>query len=312
MSVKKKLIDFFLKPPIWFDVIVWAVSLTALASGIGIACTPHRGELFALMLYAVAVFFVVASIYLLLTFGDIPEKITKSERAKRFVSDFGFRTYVMTICSLLINVAYAVFGTLIAVFSRSIWLGALVWYHVLLALARSLIMFYLKRHRDQPDFETHKLRAYVLGGIALMVIALAIIPVSLLVAMGENNYLFLGGAVVYSITLALYTVIKVVSSFVTQSRAKKSGDPALLAVKSIGLATALISVFMLQALMLTALEDNTLGVVMNPVVGGVVAAVILAMGINMIVRGVRRLNVGDNPSEEAQEPNGEETIESSE
>lgn len=293
MSAKKKLINFFIKPPIWFDAIIWAVSLFALASGIGIACTPYRGELLALVLYAVAVFFVVASIYLLLTFGDIPEKISKNERAKRFVSDFGFRTYVMTICSLLLNTAYATFGTLIAVLSRSLWLGALVWYHVLLALARALIMFYLKRHRGQPDFEKHKLRAYVLGGIALMVIALAIIPVSILIVKGENRYSFFGGAVVYSCALALYTVIKVVSSFVTQSKAKKSGDPALLAVKSISVSTALISIFLLQALMLTAFENFTFGTVMNPVVGGVVSAIILAMGINMIVRGVRRLNVGE-------------------
>ncbi len=294
MSEKKGKLDFFIKPPIWFDAIVWTIALASVSAAIAVAFSPYNGEIWAFVLYAAGALSIVVSLYLVLTFGDIPERLVKNESVRRFVADFGFRSYVMAICSIVLNAFYAVFGTGIAVITRSVWLAALVWYHIFLALSRALVMFYLKKHRGKPDFEKYKLRAYVICGIALVAISIAIIPVILLVVNGANSYKFFGGVVVYVCVLALYTVVKLVTSLVTKKKAKKSGDPALLAVKSISLSDALISVFALQATMLTGFNDHELGAVMNPITGGAIAFIIAVMGVIMMIKGIRALKNGSN------------------
>ena len=190
----------------------------------------------------------------------------------------------------MLNVMYAAFGTVIAAVTHSVWLGALVWYHIVLACCRPLVVFYVRRRGDD---ERTKLKAYTLSGVALIVMAIAVVPVILLVVWQRNSYVFFGGTLVYVCALALYTVIKVTVSVVGRKKARRSEDFALKAIKNIAFADALISVFALQATMLVALEDAALAATINPSVGGVIAFFIALTGITMIIGGVKKMRRGD-------------------
>ena len=270
-SGRKRVIDFFLKPPIWFDVVVWAVTAVLIGLAVSAACLDSRAEIWAFSLYAAALLSVVASLYVILTFGDFPQRVARNKKVKRFIADFGYRSYVTSVCSALLNVMYAAFGTVIAAVTHSVWLGALVWYHIVLT----------------------KLKAYTLSGVALIVMAIAVVPVILLVVWQRNSYVFFGGTLVYVCALALYTVIKVTVSVVGRKKARRSEDFALKAIKNIAFADALISVFALQATMLVALEDAALAATINPSIGGVIAFFIALTGITMIIGGVKKIRRGD-------------------
>ncbi len=249
-----------------------------------------------------AFLFAVLSAYTFLTFGSIPGRLAKNVFIKKFVKDFGYRSYVVSVCSAILNTGYAVIGTVVAFLMNSFWLGALVWYHVVLAAARIAVMLYIRRHRGTTQY-VYRLHAYIYSGIALIVLSLAIIPVVLLAVWHQNSYVFFGGVLIYVCGLALYTVIKLVAGLVNRTRAHKSGNYGLGAVRSIGLADALISVFALQATMLVAFDDEALASVLNPVTGGLVSAVIFGMGLYMIIVGNIRLRHGErDESDDVDEP----------
>ncbi len=288
-SGEKNFRTFFLKPPIWFDIIVWAVTAVSTGLAVSVACLEYRAEMWAFALYAFALIAVVASLYVLLTFGDFPSRMARNRNVKRFIADFGFRSYVVSICSSVLNALYAVFGTVIATVTHSVWLGTLVWYHIVLACCRARVFFYVKRHGKNSDGDRVNIKAYTLSGAALIAMAIAIIPVILLVVFKRNSYKFYGGTLVYVCTLALYTVIKLCVAIAGRKKARASGNYSLRAIRNISFADALISVFALQAAMLVAMNDEALASTLNPVVGGSVSFFIAAMGITMMIKGVRAL-----------------------
>ncbi|MCH5161000.1 MAG: hypothetical protein J1G04_03115 [Clostridiales bacterium] len=301
-SNKKRINEFFLKPPIWFDVAVWTLTVVAVAAAIYVACLDHRAEAWAFLLYAAAVLAFVSSLYLFLSFGDIPQRLARNKYVKRFVADFGFRSYVTSVCSAILNITYVVFGTVIAVHSRSIWLGALVLYNLVLASCRAIVFFYVKRRIKDADHVNVRIKSYIFSGVMLIVIALAIIPVILLVIWHRNRYIFFGGTIVYVCALALYTMIKLITAIVGRHRARKHGGFLVRAIRNFSLASSLVSIFALQATLFVALGDEWLATILNPIVGGVIAFVIAVMGITMTVKGaivLKRNNYdGDDDDED--------------
>ncbi len=299
-SGKRSFRTFFLKPPIWFDIIVWAVTAASTGLAVSVACLEYRAEMWAFILYAFALIAFVASLYVFLTFGDIPKRMARNRNVRRFISDFGFRSYVVSICSSVLNALYAVFGTVIATITHSVWLGTLVWYHIVLACCRARVFFYVKRHGKDSDGDRVNIKAYTVSGAALIAMAIAVIPVILLVVFKRNSYTFFGGTLVYVCTLALYTVIKLCTAIAGRKKARASGNYSLRAIRNISFADALISVFALQAAMLVAMNDETLASTLNPVVGGSVSFFIAAMGITMMVKGIRALKSGSYNADGAQ------------
>lgn len=284
--------EFFLKPPIWFDIIVWASTAVAIGASVAFLCLNIRAELWAFAVYAASLLFIVFSVYLVLTFRDIPNRIVKNKHVRRFVADFGFRSYVLTVCSALINFLYVIFGTVVAVLNGSMWLGALVWYHAVLAAARAVSVYTVGRHSKKPNFAEYKVKMYLYVGAMLNVLALATVPVVLLVVWQQNSYTFFGVAIIYTVALATYSFVKLALSLRNIRRARRSGDMALAAIRNIGACDALISMFALQATMFAAFGGEDVANVMNPLTGSVVAGFILFLGLYMIVRATRMLRHG--------------------
>ncbi len=289
---KTKVGEFFLKPPIWFDVTVWSATAISIGASVAFLCLDIRGRLWAIAVYAAALLLVVFSLYLILTFRDIPERIVRNRHVKRFVADFGFRSYVLTVCSALINLLYAASGTVVAVLNNSVWLGALVWYHAVLAAARAVSVFTVGRHAKKPNFAEYKVKVYLYVGVMLNMLALATVPVVLLVVWQQNSYTFFGVALIYAIALAAYSFTKFAFSLRNFRRAHKTGDYALAATRNIGVCDALISIFALQATMFAVLDGNGIEDIMNPLTGGVVAGLIFILGVYMIVRAAVLLRRG--------------------
>lgn len=217
----------------------------------------------------------------------------KGQAARKAVfSSYNTRGFVYAFCSAVFNTAYIVFGIVIAAVEKSAWLGVLVGYHVFLLLPRLevLITAKLKARGEGADEQQQQLRAYTNCGLILILLALAIIPVIRMTLRDENSYNYFISSVVYVITIALYTTVKVVVALYNFRKARKQNDMALIAVKNISLANAFISVFTLQALMLKELDSST-GLLqkMNPAIGAVVVASIFALGLFMLIDGKKRL-----------------------
>ena len=283
--LKEKLTQFIKKPPLALCIIVWLAAAGAFIGTIVLAFMPVAGEWWALAIYAANLLLVLISVYLILTRTSVPRVVGESERFKKFVADYGYRSYVMCIASAVFNSAYAVFGTIFSILSGSVWLAALVWYHVAIAADRFAV-FFISRKRSETSRRQKDARAFIVGGPVLSLVALAIIPVITLVGRGQNTYNYIGGMVIYAIAIATYSFIKLGFSLRSLHKARGSGDAALGAMKLIGFADALISLYTLQAVMLKVFDDGKLSV-MNPITGAVIVAAIFVTGVCMLVKGIR-------------------------
>ena len=292
MGKKTSVSEFFLRPPLWLDIAVWSITAILLGASVAFLCLDIRGAAWSVAVYVAALILLVLSVYLVLTFRDIPQRVVKNRHIKRFVADFGFRSYVMTVCAALVNFLYAVFGTVIAVLNRSVWLGALVWYRIVVVAARALSVIAVGRHAHRSDFEQYKTRIYLYIGVMMNILALATVPVVLLVVWQQNSYDFFGVAIVYTVALAVYSFFKLALSFNNSRRAHKDGDMAVAATRNIGVCDALISVFALQATLFAVYDAGTVAVVLNPLTGGLVAGAIFIIGVYMITRAAVLLKRG--------------------
>ena len=96
------------------------------------------------------------------------------------------------------------------------------------------------------------------------------------------NEIQFAGVMIY--VTAVYTAIKMTLGVVSSLRARFEGDFYAKAVKNINLASAFVSIYSLQVLLLATFASNTFNQTLWNVVTGVVMIVLIfALGIYMII-----------------------------
>ncbi|MCH5164952.1 MAG: hypothetical protein J1G01_00940 [Clostridiales bacterium] len=293
MSKRNKILKFLIKPPMWMCITVWAAGVASLVGSITLYYLGMGLKMWALPVYLVAVVFGVLSVYAVLTVVGVPERVKDKPKVREFFRSYNTRAFVYATCSVIFNLLYVAFGILIAVLEHSEWLGALVGYHIFLVLPRVEVLVTARLHgrKDDRNAEERQLRAYSNCGIVLVMLALAIIPVIRLTINDDNSYNYFIGAVAYVTGIAAYTFIKMGIAVYNMKKVRKQDDMSLIAVKNISFSDALISLFALQAMMFKELnaKKNMFVKVMNPLLGGVIVAAILAIGLYMLIGGYKRL-----------------------
>lgn len=288
MDKRGKLYEFLINPPLWLCIIVWTVEVLLIVACITLYFLGLGLQLWAVAVYAVALAFFLLSTYCVLSVVGVTERAKNCINIRKFFSDYGFRAYVYAFVSAVFNAAYIVCGVIIAVVTKSHWLGVLVGYHVVIAVARTVVILTVKNHTGNG--QAYRLRAYTYSGGALMLLSLAIIPVIKLVVEDENTYTyFLISAIAYVCVIALYAFIKLGVAIYNLKRVHKYHDMSLYAIKNISFADALITLFALQATMLKEFGNIALGSVLNPVLGGTVSLAIFIIGSYMFGSGIAKL-----------------------
>ncbi|MBD5131018.1 MAG: hypothetical protein HDT28_00250 [Clostridiales bacterium] len=302
MKVSDKFLKFLLKPPIWLCAVVWTIGVVSLGGSLTLYFVGLGGKLWALSVHIVALVFFILSTYGVLTVIGIPAKAKNNVRVRQFFSEYNFRAHVNAAISLIFNLCYVVFGIVIANLEQSVWLGALVGYHVFLMIPRFTVIYLAKirgRSADEqasPEIaERNRLRRSIQGytycGLALILLALAVIPIIRLTLDDQNSYNYFVSAVIYIISAALFTFVKLGIAIFHMKKSRRNGDLSLIAVKNISFSSALISLFTLQAMMLKDLDGGDAGLAarLNPITGVAVVLAILAIGLYMLIGGFKKL-----------------------
>lgn len=287
MQKRDKVIDFIVKPPIWVCVIVWVVGAVTLGGSIVLYYLGLGLEPWALSVHLSALVFFVLSVYAVLTVIGLPRRAKNSVRVQKFFQSYDVRAFVYAACSIVFNTCYVVFGIIIANLEKSAWLGVLVGYHMFLIVPRAVVFH--KTRRGDNSKEVKNVRAYMYCGFALMLLALAVVPVIRMVLNDRNTYNYFVSSIVYVTAIATYSFVKLGIALYNLRKVRKSEDMSLKAIKNVSFADALISIFALQAMMLKELDGTANSPVMNPVTGGLVALFIFAMGLYMMIHGFKLL-----------------------
>ena len=297
---RDKLIDFLIKPPMWFNVIIWTVGTIAIAASQTLYFLGLGLKLWALPVHIVALVFLILSVYAVLTVVGVTKRAKNSPKLKRFFSSYSVRAFVYTAGSIIFNTCYVVCGIIIANLEQSLWLGVLVGYHVFLIIPRAIVFY--KKHRGKGTREVQNVRAYAYCGFALMLLALAVIPVIRMVFNDHNTYNYFVSSIIYVNAIAAYTFTKLGIAIYNLRRVRNNADMSLKAIKNVSFADALISIYALQAMMLKELNTglDPLAHTLNPTMGGLLALGIFALGMYMLITGVKKLKA--MPAEDADEP----------
>ena len=97
-----------------------------------------------------------------------------------------------------------------------------------------------------------------------------------------------------TIAMAAYTFTSLTFAIVNVVKYRKYNSPVYSATKAISLASACVSVLILESTMLTTFGNATMSLTQRRILlgssGGVISAFIIAMAVNMIVQGTKKIN----------------------
>lgn len=137
-------------PPAWLMLLLTILSAAALTAVFvkGLEDTPIAYAVYVTAFYAVCVLSVFFCAVFPKKYRLIRQKVYDNPIGNRYLTDAAFRVRVSLFLSLAINLAYSVFKLGSGIYYRSLWIGAIAVYYILLSMIRSLLLYHMERKKD--------------------------------------------------------------------------------------------------------------------------------------------------------------------
>lgn len=217
----------------------------------------------------------------------IKNKIILFLRAHKWTNEmlenYGYRTIIFSVFSFILNIAYVAFLGVLAIMSKSVWYGAIAIYYFVLSMLKGIIFNSKKKHKND---EKHEKLSYKTCGILFVFLTLALSGIIVLIYT-SNMYFEYAGLMIYAV--AAYTFYKLTLAIFNIIKAKKQDDLYVQGIRNINLASALVSIIVLQVALFQAFAPEHNTSFANGLTGGAVSLIILTLGILMIVRSNKEL-----------------------
>ena len=155
----------------------------------------------------------------------------------------------LTLFSLFINLAYAVYNAVIGLYTHSWWFLTLFLYFAVLSVSR----FSLLRIKSKcyGDFSL-EIFAEKFTGIMLVTLSFSLIGTVILSAIDIHGTKY---HEIVMITIALYVFTKITLAVINVFKARKNDSPVIKALRGISFADAFVSIFSLQRSMLVSFGE---------------------------------------------------------
>ena len=208
--------------------------------------------------------------------------------ANKYLTSKGIRIRTSLYGGLLFNIIFALFKVVMGVMYQSKWLFAMAGYNTILSVMR----FFLVRRdiidRNEEDYK-RRLRGlydYKQCGWFMLLLNIAISVIVMMVVF-DNQVITYPGFMIYAI--AAYTFYCLTMAIISIVKYWNRQNPLFSAVKRIGMAKALVSIFTLQVAMLTQFGtgDYLTNQMANGATGFSVCVIITVMAILMLT-GVKK------------------------
>ena len=184
----------------------------------------------------------------------------------------------LTLFSLFINLAYAVYNAAIGFYTHSWWFVTLFMYFSVLSVTRFSLLRIKYKSSGNLSLE---LFAEKFTGIMFIIISVSLIGTVILSVIDNHGTKY---HKIVMITIALYVFIKMTLAVINVIKARKNDSPVIKTLRGISFADAFVSVFSLQRSMLVSfgeMKENNIKL-FNVLTGSGVCIIIFLLGLNLI------------------------------
>ena len=219
-------------------------------------------------------------------FGGMKQGLYNNKYSKRFFTDQKFRTEFFLYLSCSISTFYAVFKFCAGMYYRSVWLGALAIYYLIICFMRFGLMKryrYNLKYEDEREQRLFGLKSYRFCGILMFLLNIAVSGLVIQLVWKNETYEY-PGFLIYAFTAyAFYCIGMAIRNM---SKHRKLETPILAATKMLSFACALMSMLAAQTALLTQFGNGQgdFARFMNGVTGGTVCLLIFGLAVWMVRR----------------------------
>lgn len=235
--------------------------------------------------------------------------IYKNKYANKYLTEQELRIRISLYGGLMLNICFAIFKIVMGALYQSSWLFAMAGYNVILSVMRFVLVYRDqtdnlvknptdKKIKKQAGMQVYKpvktdyekriwgLHSYKVCGWLMLLLNIAIYVIVAIVVV-RNHAITYPGFMIYAI--AAYTFYCLTMAIISMVKYWRRDNPVFSAVKRIGMAKALVSIFTLQVAMMTQFGsgDPTVNRGANALTGISVCVIITVMAILMLV-GVKK------------------------
>lgn len=216
----------------------------------------------------------------------VKSKISNTRIGAKLLSRYDFKTMVFASLSTVINTAFVIVHVLLAFLSGSpVWYACMALYYASLALARlGILLHQKKKHND--DNQLLALKRFRVCGIILSIIPLFLLPPILQIIFLNKAFTYEG---LWIFAFALYAFLKITWAIKNLIKSTKQDDVMVKAIRNIGLADAVVSVFSLQTALLYTFSEGLDYGIFNVITGGIVCILTIGLGVYMIIKSNRKI-----------------------
>ncbi|MBQ8280236.1 MAG: hypothetical protein IJZ23_10375 [Roseburia sp.] len=246
-------------------------------------------EVIAYVAYMIAFYtLVVVCARIPQTVKNVKNGLHSNKYTHRLLTDKEMRVWFFAYVGLIVNVCFAVFKVVMGYMYDSAWLYAMAGYHTLSSVMVFVLVYRDKKGKNASE-ETRLIRglhSYEMCGWLMILMNTAISVIVFMVVFKKQTISY-PGVMIYAI--AAYSFYCLTMAIINLVKYRRQNNPVFSAIKRIGLAKALVSIFTMQVAMLTQFggSDEVLKRVFNLATGSAVCALIMALAVFMLL-GVRK------------------------
>ena len=210
------------------------------------------------------------------------EKFFENRYVNRLIRDSRFRTVMLTLPGMGLNLVYAFFNGVVGMTRHSAWYGSLSAYYTFLCVMRFLAVFYAKAiyvsKKRKVKLRIRERKIYQNCGVFLSLISLAMGGAVVMLVFGEGGKSY-PGLLIYAV--ATYTFIKMGIAIKNMIQVRKEKSYLMMTLRNISYSDALVSVLSLQTALFAAFGKGQEEFIrrMNALTGTAVCLMILSLGI---------------------------------
>lgn len=211
--------------------------------------------------------------------------------SSRYLSEPMLRAKLSLYTGLGINILYAVFKFLAGLYYRSVWLGAIAVYYMILSVLRFGLVKrerYLAKQEESPEKRLYELKGYRFCGYLMFLLHIAVAGLVIQMIWQNKSYSYPGFLIYAFAAYAFYCFGIAMKNMI---KYRKLEEPLLAAAKMISFACALTSILAMQTAMLTQFGNGQefFARLMNSLTGTAVCLTVLLLSIRMVRRAGREI-----------------------